>query len=254
MGDLQNTGKGESVICRTVVVAWCVIVPLQKGLLRGQSVRSLVNDGNGLYEQQRFNDAEISYRKALEKEPGLVEGHFNLGNSLYKQGEFDKSVREYQNAALNAQQKETKASAYYNIGNAHLKGGDYQNAVRAYVESLKINPADEEAKYNLSYALQRLKEQQPQQNQNEQGQEKNKEQQQDRNDQNKNSDQRQEQPKQDRQQQQQDQERQQQEKQERQISKADAERILEALKKNELDVQKKLRVRRGMKAKTDRDW
>ncbi len=38
------------------------------------------------------------------------------------------------------------------------------------------------------------------------------------------------------------------------MSKADAERILEVLKNNEKEVQKKLRVRQAVRPKTDKDW
>lgn len=68
----------------SLLLALCLgagIAPLQ-----AQSVRSLVNGGNDFYHDQRYPDAEIKYRKALEQDPQLVHGHFNLGNALYRQG------------------------------------------------------------------------------------------------------------------------------------------------------------------------
>ena len=38
------------------------------------------------------------------------------------------------------------------------------------------------------------------------------------------------------------------------MSKADAQRILDVLKDNEKEVQKKLRVRQAVRSKTDKDW
>lgn len=224
---------------------------------RGQSVRSLVNGGNGHYEDQHFTDAEVNYRKALEKEPDLVQGRFNLGDALYKQGKLEESVKEFEAAAVKAEAKETRAHAYHNIGNALLKSRQYQEAVNAYIESLKINPGDLETKYNLSYALEKLKAQQQQQQQNKnnknKNQDKNKE-----NSQNKNEQQKQDQQKQDQQKQnqgkQEPQTKEQQAQQEKQMSKADAERILEVLKNSEKDVQKKLRTRQAVRAKTEKDW
>jgi tetratricopeptide (TPR) repeat protein len=61
-----------------------------------QSTRSLINDGNGLYEDGKYDEAEINYRKALEKEQGSLAGHFNLGNSLSKQKKFDQSIKEFE--------------------------------------------------------------------------------------------------------------------------------------------------------------
>jgi Ca-activated chloride channel homolog len=238
------------ILCLIMMTTSLVIV-------YGQSVRSLVNDGNNLYKEQKFNDAEVNYRKALEKEPELVQGHFNLGNVLYKQNKPDESIREYENALLKAEAPETKAYAYYNIGNAHMKAQNYQEAVQSYIESLKLNPTDQETKYNLSYALEKLKEQQQkQQNKNDRNKDKNNKGQ-NKNDQKNNDQQKQDQKKRDNDQQKQDQQqqqRQQQSQQEKRMSKADAERILEVLKNNEKDVQKKLRVRQGARAKVDKDW
>jgi len=208
-----------------------------------QSVRSLVNGGNDLYQQDKYTDAEVNYRKALEQEQRLVQGHFDLGNALHKEGKYDEAVKEYEQAIQDGAQEGTKAHAYYNIGNSLMKEQKYADAVKSYIASLTINPHDEEAKYNLSYALEKMK-QPPQQKQNE----KNKE--------NKNKDKQKDQQKQNQNQQQpQDQKQQQQAaKQQKQISKADAERILDVLKNSERDVQRKLRARQAVRPKTDKDW
>lgn len=226
-----------------------------------QSVRSLIREGNDLYSEEKFPDAEVQYRKALEKEKEVVQGHFNLGNSLYKQEKYDESVQQFDEAAARAESGETKAFAYYNKGNSFIKEDKYADAVGAYIEALKLNPEDAEAKYNLSYALEKLKQQQEN---NQQNQEKNK----DNKDQQKQDKQKQDQQKQDQDQQKQDQQKQDQQKQseqeqknqerdarqEKQMSRADAQRILEVLKNDEKEIQKKLRVRKGVRTKTDRDW
>jgi tetratricopeptide (TPR) repeat protein len=215
----------------------------------GQSVRSLVNGGNDLYRDQKYTDAEVNYRKALEKEQGLVQGYFNLGDALHKQGKYDEAVKEFESALQKADQKNTKAYAHYNIGNSFLKEQKYQEAVNSYIDALKLNPDDGEAKYNLSYALEKLKQPPPQQNK--QKQDKNK----DKNDQNKNNQQQQDRKKdQEQQDKQQQQKKNQASQQEKKMSKADAERILDVLKNNEKEVQKKLKVRQAVRAKTDKDW
>ncbi len=215
-----------------------MLVMAASGTLSAQSVRSLVNGGNGLYEDRKYTDAEVKYRKALEQEQALVQGHFNLGNSLYKQGKYDESIREFQSAAQAAGGPETKSESYYNIGNALVQGQQYQDAVKAYVESLKLMPNDADTKYNLSYALAKLREQQQQQQQN-------------KNNQNQDNQQKNQQNQQQKQQEQQEQQQQQ---QERKMSKAEADRILDVLKNNEREVQKKLRARPATRVKPEKDW
>jgi Ca-activated chloride channel homolog len=214
-----------------------------------QSVRSLVNGGNDLYKEQKYTDAEVNYRKALEKEKGQLHATFNLGNALYKQQKAAEAAKEYDNVMQSTVDPKVKSEAYYNMGNTFAQGQDYQNAIKGYINALKLNPDDADAKYNLSYALRMLKQQQQQKQQNKNNQDqKNKNQ--DKQDQNK-----QDQNKQNQQQNKQDQQQQQQQKhQERQISKAEAERILAVLKNNEKDVQKKLRAKAAVRPRGEKDW
>ncbi|MBI3358081.1 MAG: tetratricopeptide repeat protein [Nitrospirae bacterium] len=212
---------------------------------RAESVRSLVNGGNDLYKEKKFTDAEVDYRKALEKKPDLVQGRFNLGNALYKQEKFDTSAEEFENAVISAQDQETKSRAFYNLGNAQIKGQKYQEAVTSYTESLKRIPNDPDAKYNLSYALLKLK---AQQQDGGKGQDKSGK---DKNEKNKQSKQGQQQQKN---QQAQQQKVQQKNQQEKKMSKADAERILDLLKNSEKDVRKKLLAKQMARVKVDKDW
>jgi Ca-activated chloride channel homolog len=224
------------------------------GMAASQSMRSLMRDGNGQYKDQKFSDAEVSYRKALEKDQDFAPGHYNLGNSLYRQDKTDEAIRSFESATMKAESKDTKAEAYYNMGNAFMKGQKYQEAAKSYIESLKLNPNDQDTKYNLSYALEKLKQQQQQQQQQKQNKDDKKDQKQNQ-DKQKQDQQKQDQQKQDQQKQdQQKQQQQPQQAQEKKMAKAEAERILDVLKNNEKDVQKKLRVRQGVRVKTEKDW
>lgn len=229
---------------RTWSPCWVVLIAVASiaSTARAQSVRSLVNGGNDFYKEEKFPDAEVNYRKALTKERDLVQGHFNLGDALGKQGKFSDAVKEYESALAKAEGNDTKAFAHYNIGNSLLKEQRYGEAVQSYINALKLNPTDEDAKYNLSYALEKMRQQQQKQ----------------KNKNDKNKQQKQDQQKQD--QQKQDQQKQDQKKQpppqqqQKQMSKADAQRILDVLKNSEKDVQKKLHTRPAVRSRTDKDW
>ena len=136
-----------------------------------------------------------------------------------------------------------------------MKGQRYQDAVQSYVNALKVDPHDEDTRYNLSYALEKLKQQQQQNKDQKKNQDKNQEKKNDQQQQNKQDQQKQDQQKQQQEKQnQQQQQQQQRQQQQKQMSKADAQRILDVLKDNEKEVQKKLRVCQGVRVKTDKDW
>ncbi|MEW6193897.1 MAG: tetratricopeptide repeat protein [Bacteroidota bacterium] len=214
-------------------------------VLNAQSKRGLVNDGVDLYKDGKFSDSEVNFKKSLEKDPELFQGHFNLGDAYYKQGRYDEAMQSYKNSLAFTDDKYNQSKVYHNIGNSLLKSQKYQESIGAYINALKLNPDDLETKYNLSYALNMLKQnqnQQQQQNKDQNKQDQDKDQQQNQNDQNK--DQNKEQNKQNQQQQQ----------QQNQISKDDAQRILEAMKNNEKDLQKKLRKVKGRAVAREKDW
>ena len=243
-----------------------------------QSERSLVRRGNRDIEKERYHDAEIKYRKALEENRLMEEAGFNLGNSLYLQDKYQEADSQYYDIASRAKNDSLKEASYYNLGNSFYKSEQYDGAVQAYKQALRINPDDEDARYNLAMAQKKLKDSegqnggqnqdqqnQDQQQQNQDQQQQNQDQQQQNQDQQQqNQDQQQqnqdEQQSQEQQQQQGQQDEQQdgeqQEAQQMLISKDDAERMLEALKNNEQKTLQKVQESKskGQKVKIDKDW
>ena len=212
-----------------------------------QSLRGLVNEGVENYNEGNFSDAEVNFKKGVEKSPESFEAKFNLGDAFFKQERYDEAIKSYNSALAFAKNDLEKARVHYNIGNSLLKAQKIKDSIEEYIKSLKLNPGDQEAKYNLSYALELLKnkdDQQQQKNDKDQNKDKNGDQ---------NKDQNQNQDKKDQQKDQQD-KKQQQPQQRQKISKEEAERILEALKDNEKDLQKELRKIKGKRVKTDKDW
>ena len=68
-----------------------------------------------------------------------------------------------------------KSEAYYNLGNNFLKQQQIEDAINSYKEALRINPSDEQSRYNLSKALSLINEEDKEKNKDQKEQEKNKE-------------------------------------------------------------------------------
>lgn len=235
------------------------IISLTALPLFGQSFRSLNNDGVDQFQEKKYTDAEINFRKGIEKSPDKYKGHFNLGDNYYKQGKYDEAIKSYKNAFGKASDNEERASALHNIGNSLLKKGEFEESINSYKNSLKLNPKDKDTKYNLSYALNMLKNQQNKdknKNKNDKQKDQDKKDKNDnKQDQNKDKqDQKNQQNKDDQKKNDQKQQQDQQKQPEPKVKKEEAERILEALKNNEQDLQKKLRKKVAVKVKTDKDW
>jgi len=227
------------------IISLLLFLPVCINVNYAQSKRSLNNDGVDLYSQKKYTDSEVKFKKGLEKDPKMFEGHFNVGDSYFKQGRYDEAIQSYKNSLQFTKDKSDQAKVYHNIGNALLKSQKYKESISAYANALKIKPKDDDTKYNLSYALNMMKQNEnKQQNKNDKNKDKNKDQKQNQNQQNQDNKKDKNKDKQNQPQQQ----------PKNQISKEDAQRILDALKNKESDVQKKLRKQKGKPVATDKDW
>lgn len=238
-------------------ILFCLLFFVTEG--QSQTIRSHVSAGNRAYGKGNYNDAEVAYKKGLLEDPKSREAQSNLGNAYYKQQRFEEAGRQFGNSAVVMTEATDRARSLYNIGNSLFKGDKLQESVEAYKQSLKLNPNDEDARYNLEMARRKLKQQEQQKKQQKQDkkqdQQENKQQQ--NQDQNKQQQEKQKQEQQNQQNQkqeaQQDQTRQQAQKK-NQMPKQEAERILEALRNNEKEIQKNLRKREAVRIKVEKDW
>jgi tetratricopeptide (TPR) repeat protein len=139
-------------------------------LAQGQFSRELIwlRRGNSAYEAGSFSESERYYRDALAKQPNSYTGVYNLGDALYRQQRWQEAESQFQTAASLAASPGTRAQASYNLGNARLKQGNAEGAIAAYRDALRLDPSNADARYNLSYALRQLRQEQENQSQDQQ--------------------------------------------------------------------------------------
>ena len=114
--------------------------------------RSLVRKGNRQYNKGEYEASIGRYEEALKAAPGQFEATYNLGNALYKAERFDRAEQTMVQAAADSLRSDAeRAEAFYNLGNAQFKQQKYKEALESYKQSLRLNPADMEAKYNYAY-------------------------------------------------------------------------------------------------------
>lgn len=227
----------------------------------GQKDNVHIREGNKKYEKGDFAAAKEDYMKAIEINPNRFASAFNLGDALFKEEKFEEAAKQFGIISESTSDKTQKSKAYHNMGNAFLKAEKLEESIKAYKNALKYNPKDEETRYNLQYALNKLQKQQQQQQkdqkqdqqeQNKDQKEKDKQEQQNQQNQDKQDQQQQQQP--DKQKEGQPEQQQPQPKK-GQLSKEEAKQMLEAMQNEEKNVQDKLKQKRvGPKVKSDKDW
>ena len=224
--------------------------------------RKAVRSGNSLYEQGRYSEAEVDYKKALEANPASEVATYNLALSLLNQAgksdnKNDKNSPENQaaqmlsNLAATTSNQGLASKAYYNLGNIAFKNEQYDQSIEMYKNCLRRNPDDDDARDNLRLAQKKKQQQEQQQNQQQQDKQEQEEQQQQNNNEN--------QQQQDKSKDQQQQQRQQQQNQQQQgMSQENIDQILKAMQDAEQNTQQRVNEEKANEEKarihTDKNW
>ncbi len=133
--------------------------------LFAQKENPYIRNGNKAYAKQDFDKAKQKYQQALGKNPKSEKAIFNLGDVNFRNKDYEDAEKHFSTIAHNLSlSKDVRAGAYYNLGNTYLSNKKIDEAIQAYKQSLKLNPKDMDAKYNLAYALKMKKQQQKNKN------------------------------------------------------------------------------------------
>ena len=253
----------RTILYLLAVVSLCCGCDKEKNALR---------EGNKQFEKKAFDKAESAYRNSLAADSLYKTAEYNLAAASYKQGKSDKllsAAKYYESYLLSLDHNDTlqtsactydMANTYFQISQSDsIKASEQsklflQKAAELYKQSLRLNPQDTNAKYNLALTQHLLKEDE---------QQKNDQQQQQQQDQNQQQNQQQQQQKQ--QQQQNNNQNQDKNKQndKRQMSsgenkdKKQMEKMLEALKNNEKRTLNKIKRKEdasAQKRRIEKDW
>ena len=141
---------------KTLILLCAGVLPL---VASAQKENRHIRSGNELFSAEQYDKAEAEYREATQIAPDSYKANFNLGAVQYKQKNYDSCITNFRIVANTQKDKKRVANAHYNIGNALLAQQKYDEAIESYKQSLRNDPTDADAKYNLAYAR-KMKDQQ----------------------------------------------------------------------------------------------
>lgn len=131
-----------------------------------QTDRQYIREGNKQFRVGQYDKAEVSYRKAVEKNPKNPQAAYNLGNALMAQKKDSSAVQQFEQATRIETNPLRKAAAYHNMGVICQTHKMYGEAIEAYKNALRLNPNDDETRYNLVLCQRQKKKQDQNQQQN----------------------------------------------------------------------------------------
>lgn len=211
--------------------------------------RRLVRKGNRQYERGDYDNSIDNYARALMADPDNFEAKFNTANVQVRKELIDKAENSLRKLAKDSTLLATdRADVIYNLGNVLFIQQRLEDALNCYRDAMRLNPDDQQAKFNYALTKELLKQQQQQQqnqNQNDQNQDKN-DQNQDKQEQNQNQNQDNQDQNEDKQDQQQQ--------PEQQISNQEQQAMLEAIQAQEDKTQEKLKEKKGVLIRGGKNW
>jgi tetratricopeptide (TPR) repeat protein len=100
-----------------------------------------------------IGDAIEAYRRAVELDPALADGHCNLGTAHYNRGEREIARGAYEAALA---QDPAHREANFNLANLLEEGGRREAAIHHYKRAVKADPCFSDAHLNLALLYEKI--------------------------------------------------------------------------------------------------
>ena len=120
-------------------------------------------EGMALYQKQKFNQASKKFLEARQGKPNDPKISYNLGNSRYKQGDYEKALQSYSRSTEEKPNSSINQKTNYNMGNALFRMNKLEESIVSYKKALELDPSDMDAKFNLEFVREQIKKKKQQQ-------------------------------------------------------------------------------------------
>ena len=140
-----------------IVLVVGLLVLFENFYVYADQTDSHIQEGLNQYEKGLYQEAEKSFAQARSNRPDDHRLDYNLGSSQYKQGKYLEALQDYTQAAQQKSNPQIKINSLYNSGNALFKLGKLEEAEAVYKKVLTLDSSDMDAKFNLEFVREQLK-------------------------------------------------------------------------------------------------
>jgi tetratricopeptide (TPR) repeat protein len=120
------------------------------------AARALFNEGNALFDEEKFEEAASKYMEFLELSPESFLANINLGNCYRGLEEYDRAIAAYTKVLDWVRQdqgtysdSEAASRALIAIGETYILQGDIEKASENLQEAVALFPEDEALAFNI---------------------------------------------------------------------------------------------------------
>lgn len=148
-----------------VMLALATLAPFAEAAAQKMPERRLVRKGNRQFGRERYDKSIESYTRALEAAPTSFEAAYDLANAMFRAERYDTAEQTLKGIVADSTRSDIdRSEAVYNLGNTQFAQQKLKEALSSYRAAMRLNPDDQEAKYNYAYTKYLLQQQEQQQN------------------------------------------------------------------------------------------
>ena len=119
--------------------------------------------GNRAYQNRTYGDAEVWFRRSLQKGPGFGLAWYHLGNALYQQERYREAIGCYRQAQTRTgaahPEPALQAALWANLGNAYYRSGRLAQSQWAYQNALVTTTDDHAIRQDFLFVQRQLAQQ-----------------------------------------------------------------------------------------------
>lgn len=142
-----NNSAGPAAVSNTL--------PVDRG-----RARALLEQGKGLYRDDKDEEAVAAFQEASKLDPDLAEARFRLGLGYEALGKREEAETEFKKAVASykkyLEEHDDDSEAHYDLGQTYAALGQYSDAIREYHEATKLKDNDADIYYDLGVAHTKL--------------------------------------------------------------------------------------------------
>jgi len=116
-------------------------------------------DPDELYRQGHFAEAEKIYARSDMDHPKDIRYRYNRGCGAYHGSDYKGAMGAFSSVLRRTKNNEIRFKTLYNLGNTTFKQGDFQSAYEFYKQAVMSYPNNEDARYNLELTLREIEKQ-----------------------------------------------------------------------------------------------